>query len=180
MSTSSVIYKRVHDRLQFVLILVFFFPTVIQAMFNLAGSEEADASKIILGWGLIIAMLVATYLFLESFQEHFRSRFLKLIDGLLLVYIALFVPVFLILSYLASQGEISTIYSYPLGISLAGMVFLPILLILILTAYAYFKEILWIKDEFFEKKVSTNLDESHGVASPPGHSPESTSSSDQL
>lgn len=154
-------------RLQFVLLLVLFFPTVLQALYQTGGTGQ-DASKVILQWGMVVMVFTLFYLFLEAVKDKLSSKMMKILDWILLADIVCFIPVLFVFAEGTQVSWIPVLHAIPFGIGTIGILLIPLALFLLISGFwAYgaimamisdVKEILKIKKKRSTKdRISTSL-----------------------
>lgn len=125
--------EKLEKRLQFVITIALFFTVILDAMFKLA-PNKFDSNQIILMWGSSIAVLLIDYIFLEIVGNKFKDWVYKYTNLLLLVDVGMF-AVLLVINAAVSNGEnISSLYSAPYGISIFGVVIVPLAILIIFIA----------------------------------------------
>lgn len=126
--------RELRSRLQFVIVLALFFPVVLESMYKAAGTDNVSAT-IILQWGLLVAFLILSYLLLETIKERLQIKFVKLLDRLLLVQIAVFIPVLYVFAEGATKDHVSLLHIVPFTMAMHGMLWIPVILFLMLFLY---------------------------------------------
>lgn len=142
-STKDGITK-IKERLQFVIVLSLFFPTFLDVVFKQASNEVSKSNSALISWGAVIVLLILNYLFIEIMgdKEKLQRRVVKIIDVLLLVNIAMFVPVLLI--FVEVQYKVlPALYVFPFKAGILGIMAAPFLIFA--TLFINFL-ILWIKE----------------------------------
>lgn len=129
--------KRLKDRLQFVFVLTLFFPTMLAAIFG--PSSAAGSSKNIGAYGLVICCLIIIYLYTELAHQYLSKLVVKICDYILLIDIASFAFIYYV--FAAVQfGNIPAYFLYPFGLSIFGILLIPLGIILFLTGVTAFLE----------------------------------------
>jgi hypothetical protein len=112
------------NKLQFLVVLALFLPTVIGTLSKQTGITSAADE---LGILLPISFLVIVYLLFEI-GPALDSSSEKLIGYILNSTVALYVPVFAIISFSPNVTASNNIVEYIFGISFLGIIYLPILI----------------------------------------------------
>lgn len=130
-------YKGLQNHFQFLILLMVFFPTITTALFEIS-STSIDANQQYLKWGVVIAVWVLNYVLLEIFQTKLAAWVGKLINFLVLINVACFIPVLYILAMNGNTLPTLTLkisfltFYYPLMfVSLLVMVILGVNTVLI-------------------------------------------------
>jgi|ERR1035437_384454 hypothetical protein len=85
--------SKLKNRLQFILLLTLFLPTLIDALFR-QYPDSAVYTHIILSWGNVIAFLIVDYIAIEIFENYITASLAKLISIVMLVPPLAFATVF--------------------------------------------------------------------------------------
>ena len=124
----AVTREEISKRLQFMVTLSFFFPVLLQAFLNTAPNPP-KASALILGWGLVIAFFILSYLLVEI-TESFYPWVLRSVNILLLLQIFAFV----VIIYAFAKGDTQLDFASTLlyGPNYLGIIYIPALVFLLL------------------------------------------------
>lgn len=117
----------IKNRLQFLVILFLFFPTIFSK------SEE-----LMLKWVISIAVIVIIYLLLELIGESLRPLISKVVNILTLVSISLFIPMFILLSNFDKFTNINS-YKNLFTINLKALLYVPLVIAFLLSVNLYIK-----------------------------------------
>jgi len=88
--TNNLIEK-LKKNIQFLIVLVLFFPTMISAVF-----ESADIIRLnnsILSWGMVVMFCILIFLLVEIWGHRIRKQIAKQIDLAILIEIFFFTPI---------------------------------------------------------------------------------------
>lgn len=111
-------------RLEFIITLALFFPVVLDAIYK-ATPDESKSGSIILLWGIVIAVLILNYLFVELRKGKMLDWVIKYADRLLVLEVVTFIPVLFVLA--ATQRElVSFPYVLSLVIGTISIIFIPV------------------------------------------------------
>ena len=122
---------RLLHRLEFVMLLVMFFPVVISALF--AVDDDFDGNAIVVKWSVVVAVLILNYIFFETIGKRVISKIATAINVLFMIELAAFAT-FLIALSLTFSEKIPLPYSLILGtdVSVLEIVFRGTLWVLML------------------------------------------------
>ncbi len=137
--------KETKDRLQFLGVLVFFFPTVLEGFFRFSSYSEKEISKIGLQWGLLIFLFLFNYLFFEicGSKIHKYKRALEYINCSLLCGVCFFSFIILMIAFLTSDNNPVNNWAWLFlyTFSLYGLVAVPIINILVILGSMFRKSL---------------------------------------
>lgn len=119
----------IEKRLQLVMVLVLFFPVLLDALYK-SVSDELSASHMILKWSIVIVVLVLSYLCYEGIKDRILVWVARWTNILLLLEVALFTPVFLGLALFDQTPSLLNLIAYDIG--LLGVMSLPFGIFIIL------------------------------------------------
>lgn len=120
------------SRLQFVIVLALFFPTLLDALYQ-GVADQLTSSKLILQWGSIVSFLIVSYLIIEFLVREIRIWALRTLDVLLLTEVALFIPVLMFFSR-GPTATLAPLYSLLFKILFNGLWLVPIAISLLLAS----------------------------------------------
>lgn len=127
------IVDTLRQRLQFVIVVVIFFPTFLQSVFTLGNNIE-EYNKFNMSWGVVLATFLLIYLTIEyRIQIKKLSEVtMKSINNLLLAYVVLFFPVLAVSGFEKYQYTWFFIaYKYILSFSFILIVWIPVAIFLV-------------------------------------------------
>lgn len=120
------------SRLQFVIVIVMFFPVMLDALYGVTNTDNATSSQLLLGYSVLVFAVLASYILLETMGEKIAMMHAKIINRLLLCEVGLFALVFYFLASSTSDAVTSTtgwmlcVYSVAFG----GALLLPVFILL--------------------------------------------------
>jgi len=126
----SKTYKALQDRLQFVLVLVLFFPVSLDALYKAAGSPQ-NSPNLTLQWGLIIVIYIICYLLLEYIKDDLSHLISLFTDRLFLLELASFVPILWLIAL--SDRIVSKLFFIPFVMGGIGLLSIPVITLVLLT-----------------------------------------------
>lgn len=129
------VLSEIESRLQLVITMAMFFPTLIYAFFKFAGEAEQQTNETVLAFSTSVATYLISYILFQLFKRKFKSvLFLKWLNSLLLIGIATFVPIILFLT--VSKAITLTFVSglYFLG-SLFAVALAPVVVLILIASY---------------------------------------------
>ena len=95
--------EKLKNNLQFLIVLVLFFPTMISAIFGSADITRLNDS--ILSWGIVVIPCILIFLLVEIWGHRIRGRIARQIDLAILIEVFFFIPILYFL--LAFKGATS-------------------------------------------------------------------------
>jgi hypothetical protein len=98
--------EETEKRIQFVGLLVFFFPTLINSLFTFSGSDGRDIGKITLQWSVLIVLFIIQYVFFEKTKHTISDKVLKCVNGSLFFSIFCFAYIIFFFSMNTSDQAI--------------------------------------------------------------------------
>lgn len=124
--------EKLKRNIQFLIVLVLFFPTMISAIFG--SSDIARLNNSILSWGMVVVPCILIFLLVEIWGYRVRERIAKQIDLAILIDVFLFVPIlyfFMVFKDATSMSFINTIlFEY----FLVALYLFPTIILLWITA----------------------------------------------
>ena len=129
------VLSEIESRLQLVITMAMFFPTLIYAFFKFAGEAEQQTNETVLAFSTSVATYLISYILFQLFKRKFKSAlFLKWLNSLLLIGIVTFIPIILFLT--VSKAITLTFFSglYFLA-SLFAMAMAPVVVLLLIASY---------------------------------------------
>ncbi len=146
--------KDLNDRLQFAFVLTLFFPTMLSAFFGT--NHQVELNQNIALYGLVILCLILTYVYIAILAERMQNWLISTCNFLLLLQIAFFVPIYYVMA-VVQKGEISHLFILPFGISIFGIILIPIGIFTLLGTVAVLQQWRWLptalKTSFGRMKV---------------------------
>lgn len=100
--------EETEKRLQFTIVIGLFFPVILEALFNMNGSDSKDVSETILKAGIMVFILIMNYLFFEWRKYHLSSRQLDYLNWVFFTTITCYALVILFFGFVAN-GDITSI-----------------------------------------------------------------------
>lgn len=100
----EVLINQLRKRLEFVFVLVLFFPVLLASLFNISNAGSGDNH--VLSWGAVISLLIIVFVTLEFSQKYNSIFALKAINILLISQIIAFIPHI----YILAQYKVATLY----------------------------------------------------------------------
>ena len=100
-------------RLELLIVLGIFFPTLIYSFLKLTGVSDQDSNVTSLSWVFMIALYLLNYVFFELLKNKIDDRWVQWINGLSLAEIAIFVfPIGVLASAKSSALGFLTYFSF--------------------------------------------------------------------
>lgn len=100
--------EETEKRLQFTIVIGLFFPVILEALFNMNGSDQKEVSEIVLKAGLMIFILIVNYLLFEWRKHSLTPRQLDYLNWVFFSTIACYALVVLFFGFVAN-GDITSI-----------------------------------------------------------------------
>ncbi|HMO77708.1 MAG TPA: hypothetical protein PKA42_02315 [Candidatus Paceibacterota bacterium] len=134
MITKTRNIEEVEKRLQFTIVLGMFFPVLLEALFNMNGSDTREISSTLLKAGLLITILITNYLIFEWTKNKLSKRQLDYLSWSFFSTIACYGSVFLFLGFVANGNinSINSVVDFIYGFVLAGSMYIPVVSIVIM------------------------------------------------
>jgi membrane-associated HD superfamily phosphohydrolase len=146
---------RFHKRLQFVILLVLFFPTLLNALYGIGG-EDLSVNNTILSWSMILVMLVIVFVVAEVMERKMSMKLIQYSNNLLLLEtIALILLMSIFIIY--ENGPLTTLANSILKCSLIASFMIPSVLMLFVLLGTFCREEAAYIDRFFKKFLRTKV-----------------------
>lgn len=136
-----------------------FFPVLLEALFNLNGTDTKEISSTVLKAGLLICILIANYLVFEWRKNKLKERQLNYLNWIFLATIASYGCVFLFLAFVAN-GNISALHGFTeffYGFMLIGSMYIPVISIAIVLLQFLGSEIKTMREDIRNQVKKTNV-----------------------
>lgn len=123
---SKEFLEKIKNRLQFAVVLAFFFPVFLEAFFKLVAR---DASGTLINWGAVIVFLILSYLFLEIWGHRVYRGLAHIMNALLLGQI-FFYALFILYVIIVHRHTLTFFGRAMAEISFYGILYLPVLILI--------------------------------------------------
>ncbi|HVY67300.1 MAG TPA: hypothetical protein VHA30_00160 [Patescibacteria group bacterium] len=121
----------VERRLEFVITLAIFFPSLLYSLFNVANESEQNSNGIIIKWGLFVSFYIIDYIIFQIRKKRTGESLLEMLKILLLIGIGIYIiPIWDMAIY--GNGPIYGISALLFKSSLWILLAIPLLLIILL------------------------------------------------
>lgn len=136
----SKIKQEIETRLQLVVTLAIFFPTLISVFLSTSEMAEKQVSGISLIWTGMVGVLLFDYVFFAIFKSKLTSWVLRLVNWSLLIGVALFIFPTIIIATSQPDKPSSLLNYISLVVSLRGLPLMPFVVLgfLVLGLLIYF------------------------------------------
>lgn len=132
--------EKLKPRLQFLVTIALFFPIILEYLFKQGGTSDLEVNKMILLWGLEIAILICCYILLECTKRWESQKIFNLTNCFLFVNMFSFSVVLFIFAAMQNTGYISYIYLYVFGTAFPSVLAIPTILFILLTVNIFLPE----------------------------------------
>jgi Kef-type K+ transport system membrane component KefB len=105
-----------------------FYPVLLEALFNLNGSEEKEIASTVLKSGLLIFFLILNYLLFEWRKNKLHARYFDYLKWSYFATISCYALVFLFFAFTAN-GNIESVNQFTAflyGFTLVGSMYIPV------------------------------------------------------
>lgn len=117
--------EKLKSRFQFLVTIALFFPILLESLFKQGGSSESSINKIMLYWGLEVAILIVSYILLECTKRWSSERIFKLINISLFANLGSFAVVLFIFAAMQNTMYLSYFYFYVFGTAFPAILVIP-------------------------------------------------------
>ncbi|MFZ2072297.1 MAG: hypothetical protein WA101_00325 [Minisyncoccia bacterium] len=124
--------EKLKPRFQFLVTIALFFPILLEPLLKQGGSLESGINKIMLYWGLEVAILIVSYILLECTKRWSSERIFKLINISLFANLSSFAVVLFIFAAMQNTMYISYFYLYIFGTAFPAILVIPSIIFMVL------------------------------------------------
>jgi hypothetical protein len=123
--------KESEDRLEFVIALAVFFPTLLYSLSKLASQNDQQANSMVVSWSIIVAAYLIDYCIFQYFKKIAKSIIIKFVTFLpLLGVVSFIVPIWYMALY--KNAPISGFNAFLFRVFVFGLPVVPLLLLIAL------------------------------------------------
>jgi hypothetical protein len=131
MDSKKELISEAENRLEFVIALAVFFPTLLYSLAKMANQNELQANDIVLSWSAVIATYLVDYCFFQYFKKVAKTKIIKLVNFLpLLGVFSFIVPIWYFALY--KNAEIVGFKLFLFKTFVFGLPAVPLLLLIVL------------------------------------------------
>ncbi|OGH94622.1 MAG: hypothetical protein A2538_04280 [Candidatus Magasanikbacteria bacterium RIFOXYD2_FULL_41_14] len=134
---------KLKKKLELVLVLVLFFPTLLTSLYGLSGPDTLILNNTILNFGITIACSILIFIFIEVCESFLRDWLIKLMSILLTLEIFSFIIAILDMALMKNAAPTSVLSFLIMLFSISIINFTPIViatLLIIIIAYQLAKK----------------------------------------
>ena len=124
--------EKLKPRFQFLVTIALFFPVLLEPLFKQSGNSESSINKIMLYWGLEVAILIVSYILLECTKKWSSERIFKLVNISLFANLGSFAIVLFIFAAMQNTMYISYFYLYVFGTTFPAILVIPTIIFILL------------------------------------------------
>lgn len=137
--------QKLKSRFQFLVTITLFFPILLEILFKEGGSPETNINKIMLYWGLEVAILIVSYILLECTEKWGSKITFKLTNISLFANLGSFAVVLFVFAGIQNTMYISYYYLFLFGTAFPAILVIPTIIFMLLV-FNFFHLIL--KEEY--------------------------------